>query len=97
VHEFSADEIELLAEMEHERWTAERRSHGWRWGPRRDPEDRASPDLAGWSELPEAVKELDRQAVRSIPRLLSLVGLLVAPIGEENKSQGTGRNETGLE
>ncbi len=31
---FSADEVELLARMEHDRWVAERRANGWRPGPR---------------------------------------------------------------
>jgi hypothetical protein len=87
VHQFSTDEIELLAEMEHERWMAERRRDGWKWGLVRDPDRKVSPYLISWHRLPEDVREIDRQAVRSIPRLLSLVGLVAAPISEANASQ----------
>jgi hypothetical protein len=34
-----------------------------------------SPYLVGWSELPEDMKERDRQAVRKIPEFLANVGL----------------------
>lgn len=88
LHEFSTDEIELLAEMEHERWMAERRRDGWKWGPVRDPDRRVSPYLISWHRLPDDVRETDRQAVRSIPRLLSLVGLAAASISEANASPG---------
>lgn len=90
IHEFSAEEIELLAEMEHERWMIDRGAKGWKWGPHRDPVQRASPDLVGWHELPENRKELDRQAVRSIPPLLATIGLGIARIDDAGSSGAHG-------
>ncbi len=73
--QFSADEIELLARMEHGRYVAERLLKGWRYGEKRDVERKTHPSLVGWDELPESEKEKDRESVRNIPALLATVGL----------------------
>jgi TrkA-N domain/RyR domain len=73
VEDFASREVELLARMEHARWTAERLLAGWTRGPR-DPERRSHPYLVAWSRLPKKVKDYNRQAVREIPSLLKLVG-----------------------
>jgi hypothetical protein len=72
---FTESEIELMAEMEHDRWVAERRKGGWTSGDRRDVQHKVTPYLVGWQELPEEVREYDREAVRAIPELLAGVGL----------------------
>lgn len=72
---FNKDEVELLAEMEHGRWNVERLFDGWTWGEKRDVAKKKSPYLVSWLELPEEVRELDRETVRKIPELLAKVGL----------------------
>ena len=72
---FTDGEVEVMAEMEHGRWSAERLSRGWRWGERRDEERKTSPYLVAWSELPEEIRERDRSTVRRIPSYLAGVGL----------------------
>jgi hypothetical protein len=79
--DFSPDEVELLAEMEHERWVAQRLQEGWRPGPR-DARTRTSPYLVPWEDLGEDVRELDRQAVRATPALLSSAGYQLIRLGE---------------
>ncbi len=69
------DEVEIMAEMEHTRWNVEWLLDGWTWGERRDIIKKTSPYLVGWSELPDDVKEWDRQTVRKIPQFLARVGL----------------------
>jgi hypothetical protein len=76
--EFTPEQIEILAEMEHARWNVERLLAGWTYGPR-DPEKKQSPYLVGWDELPEHVKAWDRDPVRNIPAFLAKVGLEVQP------------------
>ncbi|MFW6161440.1 MAG: NAD-binding protein [Planctomycetota bacterium] len=73
VDAFSDDEVELLARMEHARWSAERWLEGWTPGPR-DPDRKTTPYLVPYDELPQAVRDYDRQTVREIPALLDLVG-----------------------
>jgi ppGpp synthetase/RelA/SpoT-type nucleotidyltranferase len=74
---FTRAEIEEMAELEHGRWTAERLLAGWTWGAKRDPARRTSPYLVAWKELTDDIQEIDRQAVRRIPRVLARVGLSV--------------------
>jgi len=64
-----------MAEMEHTRWNVERLRDGWTWGKKVDIIKKISPYLVGWPELPEDVKERDRQTVRKIPEFLTKVGL----------------------
>jgi RyR domain len=75
---FTDAEVEAMAEMEHGRWTAERLSRGWRWAERRDETLKTSPHLVAWSELPDEIRERDRQTVRRIPAYLASVGLELA-------------------
>jgi hypothetical protein len=73
ITEFSRGEVELLAELEHRRWNAERRLSGWNHGTFNDPnqtkdsEKRVSKWLIPWKELPNEIKEYDRETVRKIP------------------------------
>jgi hypothetical protein len=72
---FAEPEVELLSELEHERWVAERRSDGWTAGSERDVDRKVTPYLVGWDDLPEDVREWDRESVRRIPEVLARVGL----------------------
>ncbi len=74
---FTEDEVGIMAEMEHQRWYAERLLDGWVWGERKDVIKKTSPYLVPSSELPDDVKEQDRQMVRRIPELLAKVELEV--------------------
>jgi len=71
-------EVEMLAEMEHARWNRERLMDGWVWGEKRDVLKKVSPYLVSWADLPEEVKEWDRETVRKIPEFLAEVGLEIA-------------------
>jgi hypothetical protein len=75
--QFEPGEIEMLARLEHARWVEERLGQGWRPGSRRDVAEKRSPYLVPWEELSENVRDLDRDSVRAIPRLLGEAGLLV--------------------
>jgi ppGpp synthetase/RelA/SpoT-type nucleotidyltranferase len=72
---FTRDEVELLADMEHGRWNAERLLEGWTWGEKKDAVRKISPYLVSWSELAEDVKNWDRETVRKIPEFLAKIGL----------------------
>ncbi len=68
--------VEVLAEREHEAWMAERLAAGWTKGPR-DAERKTSPYLVPYADLSEEIKEYDRDAIRNIPRLARMVGMVV--------------------
>jgi len=80
---FTEDEVEYLAEMEHGRWTADRLRSGWRWGLDRDSDARLSPYLVPWLQVPDDIREYDRDFVRRIPALLASVGLKI--VRESNR------------
>jgi len=73
---FPDDHLESLSRLEHERWLTDRLADGWTVGPR-DAERKRNPHLVPWSELPEAARETNRQAVRDLPRNLFRAGLQV--------------------
>jgi len=67
---FTDEEIEIMAEMEHDRFVGERFLQGWSSGPR-NLEKKTSPYLVVWKEITEEIKEYDKQTVRGIPELLA--------------------------
>ncbi|MBE9572186.1 MAG: AAA family ATPase [Proteobacteria bacterium] len=71
IFEFTPQEIEILAENEHERWVSERQLDGWVLGEKKDVEKKISLYLIPWSDLTEDEKELDRQAMRNLSNLLA--------------------------
>jgi hypothetical protein len=79
--ELSAAEVEVLAEMEHGRWVVDRLQQGWRYDAVRNTEKKLHPDLVGWDKLPDSIKQWDRNAVRTWPKLLAEAGLAVQRTG----------------
>jgi voltage-gated potassium channel Kch len=71
---FAPEEIERMAEMEHERWCRERAADGWTYAPTRDDERKTTPYLVPWDDLADDVKDYDRHAVRAMPELLTHAG-----------------------
>jgi len=60
-------ELETLAALEHERWSAERRMDGWRLAPDGEGQDRLRrlhPDLRPYGDLSDKVQEYDRIFIR---------------------------------
>ncbi len=78
IAEFTADEIERMSVLEHDRWVLERRAGGWRYGRIRDLEEKRTPYLVPWWDLPEEIREYDREAVRAMSVILerASVGIL---------------------
>jgi hypothetical protein len=74
--DFSPDEVERLAVMEHERWVAERRSLGWTAGPR-DASKKTNPNLVRWEDLEERIREDNRESVRQLPSFLNRAGFTI--------------------
>ena len=72
---FNDDELQLLAQLEHERWLAERTAQGYELGPARD--GRVRPDLVPWEQLSDEARAKNIQAVRHIPDMLARVGFQV--------------------
>ena len=69
VDSFRDDELNLLAELEHERWNAERLQNQWYQG-KRNAEERTSPFLIPWRDLDKKWQNVDREMVKSYPTIL---------------------------
>jgi RyR domain/TrkA-N domain len=76
---FSGEEVELLAQREHDRWQRERTAAGWRYGAVRDDARLLHPDLVRWESLSEDRRAVDRRLVEAIPGMLAAVGMQLAP------------------
>lgn len=79
VIQFTDEEVERMAELEHGRWNVERLQNGWRPGTRDDANKR-HPCIVPWSDrkaLTEEIKDYDRNAVRQFPAQLARVGFEV--------------------
>lgn len=59
-------EMEVLAEMEHRRWWADRALDGWKYGLERNDPLKIHPDMLPFKELADAVKQRDRDSVNKI-------------------------------
>ena len=75
--QFSPDEVEFLAQSEHERWMNEKLEGGWRYGGKRDDIKKFHPSLVPYDQLSESEKEKDRHTIYQIPEILSLIDFQV--------------------
>lgn len=54
------EDIELLARVEHYRWSAERILAGWKYGEKKDSVTKENPSLVPYDSLSEDIKKLDK-------------------------------------
>jgi hypothetical protein len=73
---FPPDErtMEVLAQLEHRRWMADKYLAGYTLGPSRDDDRMLHPDLIPWEGLTERDRDKDRDNIRQIPNLVALRG-----------------------
>lgn len=74
---FTDNEVELLAEMEHERWVDERVKKGWVYVKNRDDMQKIHNCILPWSDLTEEQRQKDRNVIRALPAILAKVYLKV--------------------
>jgi hypothetical protein len=75
--------VERLAKSEHERWLRAKLKAGWRYGKRRDDEQRVHPCVCAWEDLPEDEKQKDRLLVLEIPAIVTSAGMTLARVEEQ--------------
>jgi ryanodine receptor 2 len=69
--------VELLAEHAHDIWALQRIKDGWTFGPERCDRDKRHPCLVPYSELSDAEKAYDRNAVIGTIRAILALGFTV--------------------
>jgi hypothetical protein len=72
--DFTAEEIEKLAETEHERWMKQKYAEGWKYAVKTNKSRKLHKALVGWAKLPESERAKDRVLVEGIPRILAKAG-----------------------
>ena len=79
--DFPGDDLERLAEAEHERWMQSKLDDGWTYASETDKANRLHKCLVPWGKLPEDEKEKDRDLVRGIPSILARAGYAIVKAG----------------
>lgn len=76
--EFSQQELDRLAPLEHTRWKRDLELQGWTYGEGpKDPLGKRHPLLVEWETLSATEREKDYVLVRELPQMLAEVGLEV--------------------
>ena len=78
---FPGDDLEILAQLEHERWMNAKLSAGWQVATKTDKAKKLHRALVPWADLPDEEKNKDREMVRGIPRILARAGFAVEKSG----------------
>jgi hypothetical protein len=71
---FTPGELEELARAEHDRWMIAKLATGWTFGETRDDARKLHPDIVPYDSLSERIKDLDREQIRIMTRLLGSSG-----------------------
>jgi hypothetical protein len=75
--DFPGEDLELLAEMEHQRWMREKINTGWKYAPNTEKVQKLHSALLEWNELPEGEKGKDRALIQQIPNILAKAGYAI--------------------
>jgi hypothetical protein len=82
--QFSKDELDKLAMLEHERWMAAKLKKGWKYGESTSDEQKTNLGLIAWADLPSSEKDKDLDLVRGIPDILAQAGYTIKPSRRDN-------------
>jgi hypothetical protein len=78
---FSPQEVEELAEYEHELWMEAHLAEGWTLGTATPENPKRNEYLVEWDALPDDIKTIDRDLVEGIPDILAAAGYTAIKIG----------------
>jgi len=70
------EEIETLSKWEHARWNWQKVLQGWVFGKTKDEARKTHPFIVSWNELPDNIREYDRENIRLIPEVIKEAGYL---------------------
>ena len=68
--ELTADELELLARMEHDRWWADRALDVWSYAPQRNDKLKEHPDMVPYEKLSAETQKKDSDSILTMIRIL---------------------------
>lgn len=74
---FPTENLEKMAQMEHELWCQWKQENGWKFGDQRDNDQKIHPDLIPWNMLPDTEKQKNFQFIKNIPEMLADLGFQI--------------------
>lgn len=78
--EFPGDDLERLAQFEHDSWMRSKLEAGFTLGSPTAERPRQNEYLVPWEQVPDQIKKIDRDLVRGIPEILSQAGYAVVKL-----------------
>lgn len=75
------EDVEPMAEAEHNGWLAHRAGNGWTWAATRDDAAKHHPSMLPYARLPEREKEKDRNNIRHYPEFAARAGCRIVRLG----------------
>jgi hypothetical protein len=78
--EFPGADLEKLARIEHELWMAAKIAAGFKPGKPTAEDPQRNEYLVDWEQLDEDIKNIDRNLIKSIPRILARAGYAIEKI-----------------
>lgn len=77
IRKIVGENIELLAEAEHDGWMEQKYREGYSFGTPRNDEKKIHDALISYKDLPEENKMKDRDAVRNYPEIVKMAGYAI--------------------
>ena len=77
ISSFDEDDLDYLAEREHNAWYKLRINSGWKYGDVKDEELLTNPNLVQWEELNDSTKISNKKTFENLPKLCEEVGLKI--------------------
>ncbi len=71
--------VELLAAGVHDSWAYNRMEQGWRYGKTLERDSKTHPSLVPYEQLPESEKNVDRDTVETVLKILQQQGYCIKP------------------
>jgi hypothetical protein len=76
--QFTDEEVNILAEMEHNRWCADRFIEGWITSDKKDYNKKEHPALIPYKNLPDETVQINYEIIRRIPKILKTLNLTLS-------------------
>jgi len=77
---YASRKLEILAEMEHERWMQQKLRDDWQYAEETAKAKKLHKDLVPWGQLSEEEKGKDSALVRGIPKILAKAGYIMVKL-----------------
>lgn len=78
--EFPGDDIEKLAQLEHDIFVKAKLDAGFKLGKPTNTDPYRNEYLVEWKKIPNGIKQIDRDMIRGIPGILSRAGYAIEKI-----------------